>query len=189
MRTFIAIELDPALRRPLLKLLRDVFPASRDVRWCSDNQLHLTLKFLGEVGDARLPAVCEAAATASAQVAPFSIRLRGLGGFPNASRPRVLWCGVDDSTGGCEQWVRAADPLLADLGFPAEPRAFKPHITLGRSRSPAGARVLRDVLQTAPPPQTDTMEVRHVVMFESRLRPSGAEYHPLATVPLGTTER
>ncbi len=189
MRTFIAIELEPELRRPLVRLLRESLPPSRDVRWCTENQLHLTLKFLGEVRDAQLPAVCEAAAAAAATVAPFPISLRGLGGFPGPGSPRVLWCGVDDPTGGCQRWVSAADPRLAALGFEREQRAFQPHITLGRSRSPAGARVFRDVLQSVPPPQTGTMNVTQVIVFESRLLPHGAEYHALATIPLGTASR
>lgn len=187
MRTFIAIELEEAQRRPLLKLLREVFPADRDVRWCSEHQLHITLKFLGEVGDAQIAKVCDAAAAASAQIEPFAIRVRGLGCFPGPRNPRVLWCGVDDPAGGCRRWVELADPLFTALGFPPEGRAFTPHITLGRSRSTAGGRVFQRVLETAPPPDTATLEVQRVVVFESRLLPGGAQYKPLATVPLGTT--
>jgi 2'-5' RNA ligase len=184
MRTFIAIELEPDLRRPLIKLLNEVLPPSRDVRWCTQNQLHVTLKFLGEVRADQLPQVCAAAQTASAQVPPFSLRIKGLGGFPSPRSPRVLWCGVDDPTGSCRRWVELADPLFARLGFTPESRAFTPHITLGRSRGPAGGRVLREALETAPPPETEPMTVRQIIVFESRLLPTGAEYTPLATLPL-----
>lgn len=185
MRTFIAIELEPALRRPLLRLLAEELPRSRDVRWCTENQLHLTLKFLGEVSDAVLPKVCDAAATAGGQVEPFPIRIRGLGCFPGPRNPRVLWCGVEDSTGGCRRWVELADPLLEELGFKRETRAFTPHITLGRSRNTGGTRVLTEALESAPAPDTDEMQVSQVIVFESRLLPAGAQYKPLATIPLG----
>lgn len=185
MRTFIAIELDAALRRPLLKLLREELPQTRDVRWATEQQLHVTLKFLGEISDAQLPRVCEAVQTASTQVPPFPLSISGLGCFPGQRNPRVLWCGVEDPTGGCQRWVELADPLFADLGFKPETRAFTPHITLGRSRSTAGGQVIREVLDTVPPPQTDQMQVERVVIFESRLLPTGAQYKPLATVPLG----
>jgi RNA 2',3'-cyclic 3'-phosphodiesterase len=184
-RTFIAVELEPSLRRPLVKLLREVVPSDREVRWCSEQQLHITLKFLGEVRDAQLAQVCNAVAQAAAQVPPFNLRIKGLGCFPAARNPRVLWCGVEDLTAGCRRWVELADPLLAALGFPPEGRAFTPHITLGRSRSTAGGRVFQQVLETVSPPETQEMTVSQVVVFESRLLPGGAEYKSLATVPLG----
>ena len=186
MRTFVAVELEPGLRRPLIKLLRDVLPADREVRWCSEQQLHITLKFLGEVRDAQIAQVCAAAGRASAQVEPFALRIKGLGCFPAPRNPRVLWCGAEDLTEGCRRWVEAADPLFTELGFPPESRAFTPHITLGRSRSTAGGRVFQQVLETVPPPETEQMIVAQVVVFESRLLPGGAQYKPLVTLRLGT---
>ena len=183
MRTFIAIELAPAIRRTLLNLLRG-FPRADGVRWVTENQLHLTLKFLGEVSDAEIAPVCDAAAEACSQVRPFTLRIRGLGVFPAPRNPRVLWCGVDDPTESCRRWVELADPLLADLNFKPETRAFTPHITLGRSRSAAGANILRKVLETAPPPETGEMEVDQITVFESHLRPTGAVYKPVARVTL-----
>lgn len=186
MRTFIAIELDPALRRPLTRLLRESLPRDREVRWCTEHQLHVTLKFLGDVTDQQLARVCAAAAAASAQVAPFALRIKGLGCFPAPRNPRVLWCGVEDPTQSCRRWVELADPLFAELGFPPEQRAYTPHITLGRARSTEGGRVIQQVLQDVPPPETETMHVERITVFESRLLPTGAQYKPLATISLGT---
>lgn len=183
MRTFMAIELEPRIRNTLLKLLRG-FPRSDGVRWVTENQLHLTLKFLGEVSDTQIAPVCDAAAEACAQIQPFPLRISGLGVFPAPRNPRVLWCGVEDPTGSCRRWVELIDPFLVDLNFKPETRAFTPHITLGRSRSTAGAHVLREVLDGTPPPETDEMEVDQVVVFESRLRPTGAVYKQLARVSL-----
>ena len=185
MRTFIAIELTPALRRPLVKLLREGLPRTREIRWCTENQLHVTLKFLGDVTNAQLATVCDVAKTASRDVQPFEMRIAGLGCFPGPRNPRVLWCGVEDPSSGCRRWVELADPLLQALGFKPETRAFTPHITLGRSRSSAGGSVMQEVLETAPPPKTDTMLVEKVVVFESRLLPSGAQYRPVTTLSLG----
>ena len=182
-RTFIAVELIAELRRPLIKLLRGL-PRSSEIKWCTEHQLHITLKFLGDVTDAQLAKVCDAAKSAGTGVAPFSLRVKGLGCFPAPRNPRVLWCGIEDLTNGCRRWVERADPLLEELNFKPETRAFTPHITLGRSRSPAGGDVLRQVLDTTPPPQTGEMLVQQIVVFESRLLPGGAQYHPLATLPL-----
>ncbi len=184
MRTFIAIELDDICRRPLLNLIQNDLPRARDVRWCTPQQLHLTLKFLGEISDSQLPSVCQAATTACAAIAPFPIRIAGLGCFPGPRNPRVLWCGIDDPEQGCQRWVTHVDPLLEQLGFKPETRAFTPHITLGRSRSTAGGHVIQQVLETVAPPDTDTMTVTRVIVFESHLRPGGAVYQQLAGIPL-----
>ena len=183
MRTFIAIELAPPLKRTLVSLLRGL-PRADGVRWVTDNQLHLTLKFLGEVGDTQITKVCDIAAAACAQVQPFPLRLKGLGVFPAPRNPRVLWCGVEDPTASCRRWVDLADPPLTEMNYKPETRAFTPHITLGRSRSSAGSNVLRDVLESATPPETGEMLVDRVVVFESILRPAGAVYKAIATVHL-----
>ena len=96
MRCFVAIELAPALHRPLVRLLREQLPRTREVRWCSEQQLHVTLKFLGDVLDEQVPAVCDAVAAASEFIKPFTLRLTDLGCFPSPRNPRVFWCGVDD---------------------------------------------------------------------------------------------
>lgn len=184
MRTFIAIELVPAVRQPLVDLLRKL-PRSDGVRWVTPHQLHITLKFLGEVGDDRIDAVCAAAEAAAVQVSGFSLRIKGLGAFPNLRSPRVLWCGVEDPSGGCRQWVERADPLFEQLGFPPEERAFTPHITLGRSKSGSGTAALRRALETTKAPDTPEMRAAQVVVFESRLLPGGAQYTPVSTHPLG----
>ena len=185
MRCFVAVELDPALRRPLVGLLRRQLPRTRDVRWCTEQQLHVTLKFLGEVSDGQLSAVCDVVAAAAEFVQPFSVRLSGLGCFPTVRNPRVLWCGVEDESDGCARWVELADPLFEDLGFPRETRRFHPHITLGRSKSPAGGDVMRRVLEEVSAPATPAMTVEQLVVFESRLAPGGAQYTPRFTARLG----
>lgn len=187
MRTFIAIDLDPPLRRPLLKLLGDL-PRLRDVRWVTEHQLHVTLKFLGEVPDATIPKICAAAAEAARQVEPFPLRIAGLGCFPTPRNPRVLWAGVDDPGGGCGRWVRLADPLFEELNYKPETRAYTPHLTLGRSSSTTGANGMRSVLESTEFPATPEMIVREIVVFESRLSPRGAQYRVLAKIPLGAQD-
>ena len=184
MRAFVAIELGAPQRDALVQLIAKL-PRSRDVRWCSEAQLHLTLKFLGDVADDQVPQVCEAITAATEFIKPFTIALTDLDCFPNAHSPRVLWCGVDDPESGCARWLELADPLLEELGFPRENRAYHPHITLGRSKSSAGGRVMRTVLDSATPANTPPLDVNEIVLFESRLLPSGAQYVPQHRVSLG----
>ena len=184
MRCFIAVDLTPELKRPLINLLRGL-PRSRDVRWCTENQLHITLKFLGEVGEAQIPDICDAITAAAAEITPFPIHLGKLGCFPLPHNPRVLWCGIEDQSGGCAGWVELADPLMSELGFQPESRAFTPHITLGRSKSRTGSAQMREILENGAELPSEEMTVRQVILFESQLLPRGARYTPVATIRLG----
>jgi 2'-5' RNA ligase len=185
MRCFVAIELDQALRGPLVRMLREKLPRTRDVRWCTEDQLHLTLKFLGDVRDEQIPAVCESIAAAAGEIEPFALCLAGLGCFPSARNPRVFWCGVEDAARGCARWLTVADALFEDLGFPPEQREFHPHVTLGRGKTAAGAGVIRRVLEEVAAPPAREMKVNEVVLFESRLSPQGARYLPQFRARLG----
>ncbi|MFQ5805367.1 MAG: RNA 2',3'-cyclic phosphodiesterase [Phycisphaerae bacterium] len=185
MRCFVAVELDRALRAPLERVLREQLPRTREVRWCTEQQLHVTLKFLGEVRESQLAALCDAVAAAAARVEPFLLRLTALGCFPGPRNPRVLWCGIEDKADGCARWLEFADPLLERLGFPREARKFHPHVTLGRSKSSAAGDVMRRVLEEVTVPPTQDMTVDQVVLFESRLSPHGAQYTPQFTARLG----
>lgn len=183
MRSFIAIPLDPALKAPLSRFIRGA-PRGEGVSWSRDHQLHITLKFLGDVPDQDIAAVCHAAREASSTVKPFDIHLGPLGCFPAPANPRVLWVGVDDPDQACRRWVQAIDPLLADFDIKPETRAYVPHVTLARSRSTAGAAILRRVLAAPPTLASPLMTVREVVVFESTLDPGGARHSVLATIPL-----
>jgi 2'-5' RNA ligase len=188
MRCFVAIELGDAARRAVEKLLAQLH-ARRGVRWCTPEQLHVTLKFLGEVPDARLPAVVQALRGAAAGCAPFALELRGLGCFPSPARPRVFWAGINDPAGGCAGWVRAADPLLAAaVGTAPESRPYTPHVTLGRVRDDAGPET-RAALEGVAAPAGCPWNVREVVLFESVLSPRGARYTAAARVELGGSAR
>ncbi len=184
MRCFVAVELEQAARDALTRLLRACRADGRDVTWTAPDKLHVTLRFLGEVEDAHLPAVCEIVQRVSASHSPFSIALTALGAFPSTSRPRVLWCGVSDPTRGCAAWAREAEPHFQSLGFAPETRDYHPHVTLGRARSPQGSSTLRRLLET--PPEVEPWEsfVEEIVLFSSDMDRRGLVYTPLLRVPL-----
>jgi 2'-5' RNA ligase len=184
-RCFVAIELDDALRRPLVRLLEERLPGNRNVRWVTPAQLHLTLKFIGEIENADLPGIQAALETAGASIKPFSIRLTEYGVFPNPARARVLWVGVRDSDSLSTRLAEIIDAELAKIGIPAETRPFTPHITLGRTKSPAGARVLSDVSRRLAKPDSEPGQVDHFTLFESTLSRGGAVYRAVHSVALG----
>lgn len=185
MRLFVAIELDDALRKPLLRLLDERLPTNRNVRWVSPGQLHLTLKFIGELPSEKLPEVKAALEPVGPRFTPFSIRLTEYGVFPNPARARVFWVGVRDAGDDCGQIAKAVDEALATVDIPAEDRPFKPHITLGRAKTPAGTPILRDAAQRLAKPGSEQGFVSHFTLFESQLSKRGAVYRPVHSVAFG----
>lgn len=185
MRLFVAIELSQALKTPLAQYLAAHGGVCRDLRFCKPDQLHLTLKFLGGIDEGRLRRVEKVIRKASEGFEPFEIALTTLGVFPPRGLPRVLWCGIDDPQQRCAAWVKRAETGFARLGVPKEQRAYHPHITLARSRGPAGGAAIRTLLESPPDFGAPRMRVERITLFESRLRPLGAEYHVVRRVALG----
>jgi 2'-5' RNA ligase len=181
MRTFIAVNLapTPALRRLHERLagLGDRFTP------VALTNLHITLKFLGETAKEQVPEVCTALARAAAAESTARCRLLGLGAFPDARRPTVVWVGLDQG----ETLVRLAARLdrdLAPLGFAPEARAFQPHLTLLRVKSRPPEELFTLLADEA---QTDfgIVELSKVSFFESELTPRGSRYTALANCALG----
>jgi 2'-5' RNA ligase len=184
MRTFIAIDLSPEIKSRLTALVERLAPLSCDIKWVRQDSMHLTLKFLGEVDDRQAALVEELLRTIVPKYEAVPMTFKGTGMFPPGSKsPRVLWAGAEagpslvplqeEVEGGCEK-----------LGFSREGRPFRPHLTLGRVKSPSGlGPVLREFEQSCDE-SFGEMLVRRLTFFQSRLRPGGAEYSVLKEFPL-----
>ncbi len=183
MRVFVAVELEPSVRLAIARFVLQELPPGPDVRWYGEDQLHITLKFLGDVDEARRSRVCEIVSDSAKQLTPFDLTIGGLGCFPPRGSPRVMWLGVEDPDSRCAKWVNAANVALAELGFERERRAFTPHITLGRAKSRAGEALVARLAETLNGPSPMTMRVKSLTVFESRLSPSAARHHALLTAP------
>ena len=180
----MAIELDDSGRRSLGEAQRLLRSFDRLVRWPPAQNLHLTLKFLGEVPDADVPGVCEAARLAAGRSAPFGFALEGLGCFPPKGPVRIVWAGVKPDGDGLPRCQRAVEEEMARVGFEPENRPFSPHLTIGRVRQGPNTRDLRAAVETtewAGPRQRS----EELVLFESQLRPTGAVYTRVAGCRLG----
>ncbi|MGC8787272.1 MAG: RNA 2',3'-cyclic phosphodiesterase [Anaerolineae bacterium] len=188
-RTFVAIELDEHLKDALRQVQEELkrAPISHIARWVAPDGIHLTLKFLGNVSSERVPEITQAIERGCQSFSPFTISLSQPGFFPNARRLRVIWVGVDGDVDTLSQLQRAVESELNAIGFPPEKRGFQPHLTLARIRDYARPNEREEMAKHIAAVQIDrnaSMLVHEVHLIRSDLRPTGAVYTRLATVPL-----
>lgn len=181
MRAFFCIELDDPVKDGLNELIqalkREKALQAARVSWVKRENLHVTVKFLGEIATEQLEELKLAAeaAWAGAGGKPFSLGLDRLGAFPSPARPRVIWAG---SSAPPQEIIRLYEQLereLHSLGFPPEGKPYTPHVTLGRVKGGAGAGLSGVKLA----PFHFVAEARGLTLMESRLDPAGAIYTPL----------
>ena len=184
LRLFIAVPLPPPLKEEIGKVLDRLRRGAGGVRWVRPDNVHITLKFLGNVSEGRVEEVAQAMRRAAEGHAPFEIEIRGAGGFPTDRSPRVLWIGIGDERGGLFELHRDLQKELSPLGFPTEDREFRPHLTLGRVKADKDKRRVSLLLEEIKGREFGRMEVKELVLYESRLKPSGAEYHDLERAAL-----
>jgi len=156
--------------------------AGSSLRWVKPEQSHLTLVFIGNVDDARVPAVVDTVG-AAIDAAAFDVAFRGAGVFPPRGAPRVLWIGVD---AGAPELIALQQTLasrVTSLGLPLEDRAFHPHLTLARWRESRPADRGR-ALDAAPRGVVARARVDGATLYQSRLSPFGPAYTPLARATL-----
>jgi 2'-5' RNA ligase len=188
-RAFIAIELPKVTRDALADLQARLNPhvPGGSVRWVKPDNIHVTLKFLGQVPTAQIDSITAALRHALAGVHIFPFEVMHAGCFPDLRRPRVVWVGVDEPTGSLHNLQRAVESAIAPLGYPTEPRAFQPHLTLGRAArdlKPGDLHKLGEAIGAAKVGLLGHVHAGEVVLFESDLTSGGPLYAVLARVPL-----
>jgi len=184
MRTFIAIDLSPEIKQNLRALLQSLRRLKAEVRWVGEDSFHLTLKFLGEINEEEVKTIIATLEKVARQHRPFSLECRSTGCFPKKGTPRVFWVGVVPSP-ALLQLQQEIEVSLEKSGWPREPRAFHPHLTLGRVKSARGTDQVLKEIKKYEEQSFGQMEVGAITLFQSVLRPSGAEYHVIREVRLG----
>ena len=188
-RAFIAVELPPAVREAVEGVVRELRSGIGDgVRWVRPEGVHLTLKFLGDIDAGSVPTISEALDRCAASAAPFDLFLEGVGVFPNARRPRVIWIGLGGALEPLLALQQSVERELEELGFASERRPFTPHLTLGRVRDGVRASQVRGVSEAIAATTVERraeLPVREVSLMQSDLRPSGAVYTRLYAATLG----
>jgi len=188
-RAFVAILLDEGTRAAVAGEIERLRPLSRAVAWVPAANLHLTLRFLGELSDTHLGVVEAALVEAAAVTAPFSVSLHGLGAFPGLERPRILWIGIADGALPMRQAQARVEAALEQRGIPREPKAWHPHLTIGRVFDERawrrdGGLPLRQALAAAARQSFGAFPVSRIALMRSDLSPSGARYRELASAQL-----
>jgi 2'-5' RNA ligase len=186
LRVFVAVPLIPSIRTALESLIAGAAGSTRDVRWVDKDNLHITIKFLGDTLRERIPEVSVAVATACLGVPAFDLLISGIGAFPPRGAPKVIWAGVSRGGGHLAELAGRVDAALAELGFERERRPFSPHVTIGRVRSSTGSAVgeIRELLGAADGFVAGGQTVDEVTVMRSELRPQGPVYTRLATASL-----
>ena len=187
-RTFVAIELPDALRARLIEHIQQLRSELPDTRasWSREQNLHLTLKFLGDVSVGEIPNLSNAIARAVSGLKPFELMVAGCGVFPLRGRPNVLWIGVSPSahpTSNTQHPISllhsAIENECAAAGFSREQRAFHPHLTVARLRKTGGERGLAEAHENLGF-RPETFPVSEVVVFKSQLLHQGSKHSAIS---------
>lgn len=183
-RCFLAIDLPESLRPGLALAQGELKKSQADVRWVPPGNIHITLKFFGNLKAEELPPVIAAAREVAAAQGPLTLKVSGAGAFPSSRSPRVVWLGLAGDLLPLTLFYQRLEGAFAQLGYPPEDRAFSPHLTLGRVRSPEGrtqlSRALENLAVDWPP-----FAVREIILYQSVLSPKGSAYTPLEVIKLG----
>ena len=186
MRVFVALQIPPTVRKNLAEFLATLRAISSQPRWVRAENLHVTLKFVGEMQAEKLGDIrAGLSAVHSDQAA--ALDFRGVGFFPDGRRPRVFWAGIEAST-NLAGLAGDIDRALEKLGVPPEKRPFSPHLTLARFEPPGLPENLRAAIQENAKREFGSVPAKEFHLIESKLKPGGAEYTTLETFPFVVAE-
>lgn len=183
LRCFIAVALPGPLKNAVGEVIRKLGESGADIKWVPDENLHLTLKFLGETGEGRLEEIKGALHKKLSPYAPFYIKIGGVGYFPGGKNPRVIWVGIEEP-GSLADIYTDIENVMVKFGYPREGRPFSPHLTIGRVRSPKRVAEVIKRLEEFRTVAFDEFVVKGVSLMKSELKPGGAEYSGLAEISL-----
>lgn len=193
LRCFIAISLSDGIHLQLdniITALRPQIPAGA-LRWTPVHNIHLTLKFLGDVSSTQLDLLKDGIKSVADRLSPFEMVINGLGAFPNKQKPRVLWVGVE-APKELFSLQRGIENEMSRLGYPLEEKRFSPHLTLARvSRNSSSSESL-DIARALERNSVDPIQtgsIQAVDLYKSDLQPDGAVYSKLAGFKLGNTQK
>lgn len=179
MRLFIAIPIEASLRAAMSKLTIELRKSGGKVKWVEEENFHITLKFLGNTPEERVPAIEKAMSDSLQSFLSFRIDLGGLGGFPNLIRPRVFWVGIQKGAKHLENIAKSIDEASSRLGYEKEIKRFRSHLTIGRVKDSGNLQGLIEKINNHSGFKPGGMEVKEIHLIQSRLSKKGPQYNTL----------
>jgi 2'-5' RNA ligase len=181
MRTFIAIEISEGMREALGQAQSHLRYAGADVKWVETGNIHLTLKFLGEVHEEKVEKIKSILDSIARDMKPFALTLNGIGAFPKIAYPRVIWVGLYKGAAESKVLAERIDDALSKIGFQKEARPFASHLTIGRVRSSKNLPALKEKIQSLDSQLSthNSQLTTHIILFKSTLTPNGPIYTKL----------
>ncbi len=184
-RAFIAIKIPADIQEKLGGIQQKLKQSEAHVSWVNPENIHLTLQFLGNIEEEKIPQIVSQLEESVKIVSPFQLQVGYAGAFPNLSYPRVIWIGVTDNEAGSLKLLRTElSSRLAKIGFKREDGRFKPHLTLGRVRSQKNRSNLLRAIEAIVNIWVGEVFVDVVYLIRSELKPTGAEYTDIAEVQI-----
>jgi 2'-5' RNA ligase len=178
-RTFIALTIPEEVKAVIGTAIIELKAKNHAIRWVKSEALHITLKFLGDIPEQAITAVSADLDKAAALCSPLTLRLAGFGAFPNAKRARVVWVGLEGDMRELSNLADAIDKMCITYGVAVEKRPFSGHITLGRLKAPTMVDLATNQVK-------GLFNVSQVLLYQSVLLPSGAQYNVLHRSSLGS---
>jgi RNA 2',3'-cyclic 3'-phosphodiesterase len=179
-RTFFALECEEGVQKMIDESTQSLRERAPSFRWVRRENLHLTVRFLGNIEQAKIPAIESAVREPFSSFPSFKLSFAGIGGFPSREECRVVWLGVRGGYEACCQVKALVDHHLVSCGFPKEPRMFIPHLTLGRVKTTEDSSSAA-IPEESPITETETV-VNGLSLFKSVLEPAGPVYTRLFKV-------
>jgi 2'-5' RNA ligase len=184
-RSFIAVAVPPESAESIRAAQDKLKVAGPQIKWVNPDSFHITLKFLGGVEPERLKATWQSVSEALAGARPFTMRFRGVGAFPSASRARVVWVGISEGADELTEIAKRVEQVCSEHGFEMENRPFTAHLTLGRAREPGPDPALAAAMKELAEADLGQAGVDRVLLMRSELTRQGAIYHELEHKLLG----
>jgi 2'-5' RNA ligase len=178
-RAFLAIPLPWQLQESIRVIQTELQASIAEARWTRPENLHLTLHFFDKIEQETLEKLKVSVLSVMGCQRPFQVEVKGLGAFPKPHRPRVIWLGLEPR-GQLEQLHRVTGQCLHQAGLTTDSRLYSPHLTIGRLRG--GKLDLTELFSSTQQKTIEPLTVDRLILYESRLRPEGAQHIPLLTV-------
>ncbi|MBF0224803.1 MAG: RNA 2',3'-cyclic phosphodiesterase [Desulfobacterales bacterium] len=186
-RAFIAVEI-PQNIFPFLKKtcenFKSIIKKTNRISWVNIENIHITLKFLGDINIDAIDKIKEAIKITAKQISPFSLKLKEIGVFPSVRKPRVIWLGISENVKKLITLNEILEDNMEKIGFSKEEKQFKAHITMARVKEIKSYEEIANAINSVSAPESESFMCDKLILFQSTLKPTGAIYNKIIVEPL-----